>query len=377
MQQHNLTPTQSAAVQQITGWLRTARAMGPQEFRLFGYAGTGKTTTIVTAVGDVDLRVAYIAFTGKAASIMRRNGIDAQTLHSLIYKRIDDCPITGEPRFEPRKPEEVRHLDLIVLDECSMIGNRIANDLLHYGVPVLAIGDPAQLPPVKDGAGLGYFTRGVADVMLTEIHRQAADNPVLQLATKARKGEALPYGGHGGSSVVLARDLEPEELWGADQVIVGTNATRKKLNRAARAHFGMIDQTPQFGDKIICTRNSNRYGIFNGEMFNVIRCEEESSAWLSMDMVRLEDPSTKVISDVRVHRTMFVPDGKDRDESTLGDSGRFDYGYAITAHKSQGSQWDDVVVIDESSVFHEMKDKWLYTALTRAAKTVTVGKGRI
>lgn len=372
-----LSPAQAAGVRKITEWLSTPTRRRPQEFRFFGYAGTGKTTTIAASMENSGLSVAYVAFTGKAASVMRRNGINAQTLHSLIYQRVDDDPITNQPRFERAKREHVVHYDLIVLDECSMIGTKIADDLLSFGVPVLAIGDPAQLPPVKDGAGMGYFTSGKPDVMLTEIHRQAAGNPILQLATTARNGGILKYGNYGDSRVMFSGDIDPDELWEADQVLVGTNATRVRLNKRARNHYGMVDPTPMFGDKIICTRNSPKYNIFNGEMFTVIRCEETSAAWLSMDVVRLEDPTKTIISDIQVHRTMFVPDGEQRGDSTLGQSGRFDYGYAITAHKAQGSQWDNLIVIDESRLFRDQADKWLYTAVTRAAKTITVGKGRV
>jgi len=372
-----LSPAQQDGVDKIQTWLETSGSVRDQVFRLFGYAGTGKTTAITTALDRMGKEAAFVSFTGKAASVMRRSGVNAQTLHSLIYRKIDDCPKTGAPRFERKKKYDVRGVDLIVLDECSMIGDRIATDLRFFGVPILAIGDPAQLPPVNDGAGLGYFTRGIPDVILTEVHRQAAGNPILQLATKARNGEKLPYGKYGDSEVLFSGDIDPEDLWTADQVLVGTNATRARLNKRARTHFGMVDPTPMFGDKIICTRNSANYGIFNGEMFTVIRCDEQSAAWLSMDLVRLEDPTNTIIQDVRVHRTMFVPDGETRTDSTLGDSGRFAYGYAITAHKAQGSQWDNVIVIDESTVFRDMKDKWLYTAITRASKVVTIGKGRI
>ena len=377
MRVDTLSPMQADGVRKINAWLDTPKHKRPQEFRFFGYAGTGKTTAIATAMDNAGLHVAYIAFTGKAASVMRRNGIDAQTLHSLIYRRIDDDPKTGEPRFERAKRSEVGRYDLIVLDECSMIGEELARDLLSFGVPVLAIGDPAQLPPVKSKERLGYFTSGKPDVMLTEIHRQAVGNPILQLSITARNGEILKYGNYGDSRVLFSGDIDPDELWEADQVIVGTNATRARLNKRARAHYNMTDPTPMFGDKIICIRNSPKYNIFNGEMFTVIRCDVDSSAWLSMDVVRLEDPAKTIIPDIRVHRTMFEPDGSKRDDSTLGDSGRFEYGYAITAHKAQGSQWDNLIVIDESKVFREDKDKWLYTAITRAAKTLTVGKGRI
>jgi len=307
---------------------------------------------------------------------MRRNGIDAQTLHSLIYRRVDDDPVTNKPRFERARRQDVGNFDLIVLDECSMIGTNMADDLLSFGIPVLAIGDPAQLPPVSDKDGLGYFTRGKPDVLLTEVHRQAADSPILKLATQARQGETLKYGNYGDSRVLFSGDIDPDELWEADQVIVGTNATRARLNRRARAHYNMADPIPMFGDKLICIRNNPSHGIFNGEMFTVIRCDQTSPSWLSLDVVRLEDPTKEVIAGIKVHASMFVGEPKP-EEFTLSGSAQFDFGYAITAHKAQGSQWDNLVVIDESAVFRDDKDKWLYTAITRAAKTITVGKGRV
>lgn len=371
-----LSPTQADGVRKIHEWLATPKFRRAQEFRFFGTAGTGKTTAIATAVAEANLNMAYIAFTGKAASVMRRNGIDAQTLHSLIYRRVDDDPVTNKPRFERASRQDVGNFDLIVLDECSMIGTNMADDLLSFGIPVLAIGDPAQLPPVSDKDGLGYFTRGKPDVLLTEVHRQAADSPILKLATQARQGETLKYGNYGDSRVLFSGDIDPDELWEADQVIVGTNATRARLNRRARAHYNMTDPIPMFGDKLICIRNNPSYGIFNGEMFTVIRCDQTSPSWLSLDVVRLEDPTKEVIAGIKVHASMFVGGGKP-EESTLSGSAQFDFGYAITAHKAQGSQWDNLVVIDESAVFPDDKDKWLYTAITRAAKTITVGKGRV
>ena len=373
---HTLSTPQAAGVAKIHAWLATPKFRRSQEFRFFGTAGTGKTTAITTAVAEADLNMAYIAFTGKAASVMRRNGIGAQTLHSLIYRRVEDDPVTNTPRFKRARRQDVGNLDLIVLDECSMIGTKMAEDLLSFDIPVLAIGDPAQLPPVSDKEGLGYFTRGKPDVLLTEVHRQAADSPILKLATQARQGDILKYGNYGDSRVLFSGDIDPDELWDADQVIVGLNATRARLNKRAREHYGMVDATPMFGDKLICIRNNPSYGIFNGEMFTVIRCEQTSPAWLSLDVVRLEDPTREVIADIKVHKSMFTGETK-RDESTLSGSAQFDFGYAITAHKAQGSQWDNLVVIDESKVFRERKDKWLYTAITRAAKTITIGKGRI
>jgi exodeoxyribonuclease-5 len=366
-----LAPQQAEAVQKIKDWLGGGHMAGKQLFRLFGYAGTGKTTTIATAVSDMRLRVAYIAYTGKAAAVMRNNGLPAQTLHNLIYVFDAEDKQTKELYFSLNPDSPAKTVDLIVLDECSMVGEAVARDLLSFGTPVLAIGDPAQLPPVK---GAGYFTNAKPDAMLTEVHRQALDSPVLNLATKTRAGEPLPRGKYGSSEVTLGSDIDEDRLWTADQVLVGTNATRKRLNRRARAYFNMQGQWPQFGEKLVCLRNNHTLGVMNGEMFNVLECVEQDQRWLRLKLYNAEDGRN--VSDLPVHKSFFdaqIPMSEfDEMRST-----QFDFGYALTVHKSQGSQWNDVIVIDESAVFRDDCWKWLYTGITRAAERVTIVRGKV
>src|SRR5262249_42181010 len=149
-----------------------------QIFRLFGYAGTGKTTLARHLAEDVDGKVAYAAFTGKAALVMRRKGCaGASTIHSLIYRPRD----SGEeaPSFELWDGAPASRAELIVIDECSMVDPDLGRALLSFGVPVLVLGDPAQLPPIQGG---GFFTDAEPDAMLTEVHRQAADDPIIHLS---------------------------------------------------------------------------------------------------------------------------------------------------------------------------------------------------
>lgn len=366
---HNLSPTQTEAVDKITDWIRNPKS---QVFRLFGYAGTGKTTTITAAVDKLGLKVAYIAYTGKAASVMRNNGVPAETLHSLIYLFDHEDKKKGELYFTLNPESKAKYVDLIVLDECSMVGDKTARDLLSFGTPVLAIGDPAQLPPVK---GAGFFTDAEPDILLTEVHRQALDSPVLKLATMVREGVTPGVGQYGDSKIVRGSQVGEEELWSADQVLVGTNVTRKHLNARARAHFNMQGVFPQFGDKLVCTRNNHTLGLLNGELFTVVSCFEQDRNWLRMSVVNNDSPTQRVVEDLSVHKGFF--NGCEMNHYDEIKSAHFDYGYALTVHKAQGSQWKDILIVDESPVFREKMRNWIYTGITRAAERVTIARGKV
>lgn len=366
-----MTPAQQSAVEAIRNWHQDTR--GSKVFTLFGYAGTGKTTVVAKAVSEMGLRAVYAAYTGKAASVMRAQGIPAQTIHSMIYHAVKSH-LTQDVRFEWNPDSVASCADLIVIDECSMVGDKVARDLLRYGKKVLALGDPAQLPPVKDG---GYFSKFTPDLQLTDVHRQAEDSPVLKLATAARLGENIPYGKHGTSEVVGARDLD-DDIWSADQVLVGTNRSRSSLNRRARNFFGMGGPYPQLGEKVICLRNNYRFNMMNGEMFIVVSCAELPGNCLRMDLVR-EDGGGETLTGVLCRADCFTGPTSEAAlvSAVYSHLVQMDYGYAITVHKSQGSQWKNVVLFDESRFFREDSQKWLYTGITRASERITIARGRL
>src|SRR3954453_15882830 len=188
-----LSPQQDDALQAVSRWMKAGR---PQVFRLFGYAGTGKTTLARQIAEAVDGDVLFAAFTGKAAQVMRNKGCaNARTIHSLIYRPRGEKPEaeTGEmqPAFSLNRASAVGKAKLIVVDECSMVDEALGRDLLSFGTPVLVLGDPGQLPPISGG---GYFTNAEPDVVLTEVHRQARDNPIVQLAQTVREGGVPDYG---------------------------------------------------------------------------------------------------------------------------------------------------------------------------------------
>lgn len=224
------SPQQNAALRAVTKWQRSR----DQVFRLFGYAGTGKTELARHLAEGVDGDVLFAAFTGKAAHVMRERGcVDASTIHNLIYRLIDSED--GPPQFRLNADSCARRASLIVIDECSMVNEAIARDLLSFGVKVLAIGDPFQLPPINGG---GYFTEAEPDAMLTEVHRQARDNPIIRMATIVRNGGQIAGGDYGNSRVIPKSALGAGEFdrvrLAADQVLVGRNATRRANNSSMR-----------------------------------------------------------------------------------------------------------------------------------------------
>src|SRR6266542_2586956 len=208
------TTRHAAALRATSAWLKDARGRA-SIFRLFGYAGTGKTTLAKHLAEGVDGKVLFAAFTGKAACVMRSKGCHgAATIHSLIYKARESGEET--PSFELWDEAPASKARLIVIDECSMVDAELARDLMSFGVPLLVLGDPAQLPPIQGG---GFFTDAEPDAMLTEVHRQAADNPIVRLSMDIRAGNRLVPGQYGESQVVTRDALDPQRVIGADQVL--------------------------------------------------------------------------------------------------------------------------------------------------------------
>jgi exodeoxyribonuclease-5 len=365
----NFSPEQDAALQAVATWLKAkpGQAGTPQVFRLFGYAGTGKTTLARHVAAGSEGKTLFAAFTGKAALVMRRKGCErASTIHSLIYKpRESGEPI---PSFDLWDDAPVSKASLIVIDECSMVDAELGRDLLSFGVPVLVLGDPAQLPPIQGG---GFFTDAAPDAMLTEVHRQAKDNPIVRLSMDVREGRALAPGSYGDTQVVTRDALDGERVVGADQVLVGRNATRRAYNARMRHRRGYQSELPAAGDKLVCLRNNKRKGLYNGGLWSVKERPRARRDILRMVLQPDEGFAGKGVK-VSVRPECFTG-GIDAIEWPLRKRcDEFDYGYVLTVHKAQGSQWDDVVLFDESHAFGESRQRWLYTGVTRAAKRLTL-----
>lgn len=361
------SPQQSKALKAIAKWLADPRA--PQVMRVFGFAGTGKTTLAKEIAANVNGTALFAAFTGKASLVLRKKGCHgASTLHSLIYKPKED-PITGHTEFVLNPESGLLSAQVLLLDECSMVGPDLGQDVLSFGTKVLVLGDPFQLPPIN---GEGFFTGQEPDILLTEIHRQAAESPIIRMSMDIREGRSLAPGRYGDSRVITRMELDKEDVLRADQVLVGMNRTRQVYNARIRQLKGLVGDGPVLGDRLVCLKNNRTKGLLNGGLWEPSKIELGAARKVKMTVASLDEPESTIPVDVETPIEYFLGTSADLPWPVRKKSDEFTFGWALTGHKAQGSQWDDVFVNDESFVFREHADRWLYTALTRAAERVTI-----
>ncbi len=370
------SPQQDDALKAVSRWLK---APDRQLFRLFGYAGTGKTTLARHFAEHVDGQVQFAAFTGKAAQVLRAKGAtNARTIHSLIYRPRGEEAVEDEstgktsmsPTFSLNRQSPIAKAALVVVDECSMVDEQLGRDLMGFGTPILVLGDPAQLPPISSG---GFFTEHEPDCLLTEIHRQARDNPIIRLAADVREGREFMKGDFGTARVIGREEVDSDLVLGADQVLVGTNRTRRRYNQRLRELKGFEGLLPQAGDKLVCLRNDPAKGLLNGSLWKVMTASRETvKPGINLLVSPEEDDPDRGVAKIKLLKAAFEDAEADIPWQTRKRYDEFDFGYALTVHKAQGSQWDEVVLFDESFAFRDTRQRWLYTAITRAAERLTV-----
>lgn len=373
-----LTDEQDSAVTRIFLWLSLSQRQHSTqsrtpEFKLGGYAGTGKTTVIRTVRAQAmekGLCVWVCAFTGKAVNVLQRKGIPATTIHSRLYSCHKDPDTkqliwTKKTRIDPEP-------DLIIVDESSMISTDLYRDLAAHGIPILFVGDPGQLEPVGDNPNL----MASPDIVLSKIHRQASESPIITLAGRLRLNEAdfLPYGEHhspDGLSTVIIQRKGIMDTKGIDQIVCAKNKTRRMVNETLRMKMGLVPLNIIEGEKIIVLKNNRDFGIFNGMILFVDKITKDMpDHWL----VNAHDEADNKYEALPIWKRPFQDQREiDRNENVprIGKErvqvAWCEYGYCITAHKSQGSEWDTVMVLDEMMFKTDMK-RWRYTVVTRAAK---------
>jgi exodeoxyribonuclease-5 len=371
---HALSPDQQAAHDAVLAWAANPR---PLTLTLGGYAGTGKTTTIGQIVASIRARgrrrIAFCCFTGKAALVLRKKleaagvlGEDScGTIHSLIYEADRE---NGKLVWRRRQRLDV---DLIVLDEASMVDEVLYKDLCSYGLPILAVGDHGQLPPIQGALNL----MASPAIRLEKIHRQAADNPIVQMSLRAREGRGILSGDYGTVVKVTRRRL-PEILeryssWfdAAGMVLCGTNNTRCELNGLLRARRGFTSELPAAGERVICLRNMREQDLFNG-------LTGELLSYTPGQNPRYADASVKVDGNGTWSGTLRADQfGTPRTITWFEkEVALFDWGYAMTVHKAQGSETSTVVVFEECAWMPEedLRRRWRYTAYTRAAERLLI-----
>lgn len=427
-----LSAQQIAGIEQIREWYENVTVgltPGHNVFRLFGPAGTGKTTMAKVIPEALGLRnVYYGTFTGKAAHVLRSKGAGpVSTIHSAIYyptTSLEARAALFEARdhleklqaylvpMEINEPDEAENIkariaeletalpeleaaarrlsfewnpdsewgraDLIMLDEVSMVNAKLAADIEAYGVPILVLGDPAQLPPVDGG---GYYTNARPDYLLTEIHRTALENPITALATRVRESAGPRLG-------LTHEDMEPASLARAmqhDQVLCWSNKMRWALTKGIRQRLGRPEFEVVAGDKIMCLTNNKDLAVFNGQQFEVL---DATAGTLGPTLrVRTDEGQEK---EIPVYQDGFM--GRELQDQAKGSGagqkgGRMlaTFSQVVTVHKAQGSEWGSVYITNElprmmgatkrQKGLDEAVDQgrqWLYTAVTRARETVTI-----
>ena len=297
----------------------------------------------------------YMAYMDLGAALFTVLNKDNQALHHEIVA------------FEAAAAQA---LSDIVLDEVSMVGTEMAADLLAFGKPILVLGDPGQLPPIK---GTGAFTDVAPDVMLTEIHRQAGESAIIRLATMARRGEPIPYGAHDDHVWKMRRtEVTPQQLLRGGQVICGRNATRLQLNSAMKHAAGFASVLPEgSGEKIICLKNRHDLGLVTGMFVSLAEIRDEGRGSFSAP-VTTED-GVEINGRQHFYKGHYDdhvrpdPDRSRRDWKEMRGLIETVWGYAITGHKAQGSSYSSVIVYDDGfGRTAEERSRWLYTAITRA-----------
>lgn len=363
---------------------------GDKYITIAGYAGTGKTTLVkfIIAALDVDPdKVAYASYTGKAAEVLRKKGNkNAMTLHRLLY---DSFPRPGGGFF--RKPKPSLDYTIVVVDEVSMVPRSMIEMLLRHKVFVIFLGDPGQLPMIDKDESHDYLQH--PHVFLDEVMRQAAESEIIQLTMKIRNGESIPFTKGNEVIVIPRKELVTGHLTWADSIITATNATRHGINQQMRellGHEGALCE----GEKVIFKANywedCNNEGdaLVNGSLGTVANIHESFIMipnYIKNDRHRIPTvmcdfvPETgSSYSSINIDKDFLINEcccvdwkvsyqlGKLRNK--IGDilPKKATYGYAITGHAAQGSQFPKVLVIEESFPFNREEHKrWLYTCCTR------------
>lgn len=349
-----LSDEQEAAAHQIFEYLGDDE---PGQFSMQGYAGSGKTTVLAEVARGLPQAI-LCTLTGKAASVLRRKtGLQVSTIHAAFYK-LDEVAKDkrGKPVLRFTTIHDCNQLadKIILIDESSMISHELARDIINTGARIVACGDPGQLPPVT---GARYFSH--ANVTLQTIHRQALESPIIRQAHRVRQEQ--PYRDDGEAFQVLKRGLTDAEIMQADVILCHTNATRYAANLHARNVRGFIQPTPQIGEPVMCLKNAPQFGIYNGAVYSLAAPFLQGDADIVIDV---DGTMTRIPWVTFEGVRSAVPQHVEPLTS-------FDFGYAMTVHKAQGSEWSNVVLIDEYFRRQE-RTSWLYTAITRAMEKIII-----
>lgn len=385
-----LDKSQKQVLSSILQWHKQPKK---QYLTFGGYAGTGKTTLLsawrkVIKKLKPKAKIGFCAYTGKASRVLdatlqlhgsRFDKDSVSTIHSLIYAPMTD----GSGRITGWKRKARLKTDLIVVDEASMVDEFIWQDLISFEIPILAVGDHGQLPPVNGTFNL----MGKPDLRLEQIHRQARGNPIIKLSMMAREDGHVPLGIYGTARKLDRHDAitgqEVEEMLRSQNddllLLVGFNWSRNELNKQMRVYREIEGRQPKVGDRLICLKNNWEKGIYNGMTGKLQRIipvtgDDGEVHWYEVE-VAIDDSELMYSGKISAHqfnqpKTLSEYEGLSG--KALGDL--WDFGYALTVHKAQGSQAEKVLLFEERNKHMSDDDwrRWLYTGVTRAEEYLTI-----
>lgn len=383
-----LSKDQKDALSHVVEWYKYDRE-SMQYVTLGGYAGTGKTTLIAEIRKelhkiDPGLKVGFVSFTGKAARVLQAKIKEANvvfkqdsvgTIHSLIYTPV----LNAKEEIIGWKQKDTIDRSLIIIDEASMVDSVIWEHLVSYHVPMIVVGDHGQLPPIK-----GTFSLMQSPLLrLEEIHRQAKKDPIILISIEARTYGFIKPGAYSDRvKKFSSEDPDTGEImqemltnYKDDTLILcGYNKTRKRLNTYVREGLGFIEPIPMIGDRVICLRNNHKAMIYNGMLGTITRIVSKNAETydVSIDIDGEKHGYSGTISAVQFDAETALNFTESR--SRYHGVDLFDFGYALTVHKAQGSQARRVILFEER--FFKMTDdqwrRWLYTAVTRAEEELYI-----
>ena len=374
-----------------------------------GYAGTGKSTLIkfiISALGLYENEVRYIAYTGKAANVLKNKGCPgSMTAHKLLYHA--RLMPNGKYSFTPKKSFEIEpSIKVVVVDEISMLPKKMWDLLCSHRFYILACGDPEQLPPIWDRTMAEDPNNHVLDnphIFLTEIMRQAQESEIIRLSMHVREGKPIMTFPCVEEQVMLlprSQITVPMMTW-ADQILCATKNTRNVLNQQVRAAYNFDPNKPEIGDKVINLHNewdivSNHENPLTNGVIGTIK-KFDTHYWDYPFWLRREDLSVPVLKTTisgDEENEEFTSLYADYNEIFTGHSTltgeeeyliykkaqdkriplHFNFGYAITVWKAQGSEWNKVLLFQESTWPRDVNERrrYMYTGITRAVDQIVI-----
>lgn len=391
-----LSNKQKSCCSSISDWFKCTHK---NYFVFSGVAGSGKSTliSVIRKYLPATIRILYCSLTGKASYVLRnklklsgQSGYDEiSTIHSAIYKPVldENKKLIGWDR------RQFLDYNLIIVDEASMISEDIFKDLSSFKIPILFVGDGCQLSPVNDNFDILINP----DIELTEIHRTALHNPIVKLSLMAREEGYIPYGIHGSSVAkvhkkhsIITEFINHSGTFQDTVILCGFNKTRIAINKKIRQHFGYSGNFPEEQERVICLKNNREAKncpIYNGVLGTVlmsaqlkdhlelnIKIDGEEREYFGPSCLDTFSNIEPNFNKKKIKRIDINPNSNAPLTMTEQSLDFFDFGYCLSVHKSQGSEWGRVMVVEQPCRYWSGKDwnRWLYTAVTRSSKQLLI-----